>query len=141
MGQGEGLREGNISTSHRPPCHRRKNPTSEIHLSSAQRGTVSDDFSLCQPTLPRRDPDAFEKLQPWSPRDICRECGRAEKVLPWAGPLLLSCSRLLGWRELMTSGQHCRETSLARSSSSAKRSRAEGTACRHRGERREEKRG
>jgi len=58
-------------------------------------------------------------------------------VLPWAGPLLLSWAGLLGWRELMTSGQHCRETALPRSSSSAKCSRADGTACRHRGERSE----
>ena len=33
----------------------------------------------------------------------------------------------------MASGQRCRETALPRSSSSAKRSRAEGTACRHQG--------
>ena len=56
------------------------------------------------------------------------------KMPPWAGPLLLSWAGLLGWRELMASGQRCRETALPRSSSSAKRSRAEGTACRHRGD-------
>ena len=56
------------------------------------------------------------------------------KMPPWAGPLLLSWAGLLGWRELMASRQRCRETALPRSSSSAKRSRAEGTACRHRGE-------
>ena len=48
----------------------------------------------------------------------------AEKVLPWAGPVLLSWAGLLGWRELMASGQRCRETALPRS-------RAGGTACRH----------
>ena len=46
-----------------------------------------------------------------------------------------------GGRELTASGQHCRETALPRSSSSAKRSRAEGTACRHRGERSEAEKG
>ena len=47
---------------------------------------------------------------------------------PWAGPLRLSWAGLLGWRELTASGQRCRETALPGSSSSAKRSRAEGTA-------------
>ena len=61
--------------------------------------------------------------------------------MPWAGPLLPGCAGLLGHRELMASGQHCRETALPRSSSSAKRSRAEGTACRHRGERSEAEKG
>ena len=65
----------------------------------------------------------------------------AEKVTPWAGPLLLSWAGLLGRRELMASRQRCRETALPRSSSSAKRSRAEGTACRHRGERSKVERG
>ena len=51
----------------------------------------------------------------------------AEQVLPWAGPLLLSWAGLLGQRELMASGQRCRETALPRS-------RAGGTACRHREE-------
>ena len=63
------------------------------------------------------------------------------KMPPWAGPVLLSWAGLLGWRELMASGQQCRETALPRSSSSAKRSRAEGTACRHRGESSEAERG
>ena len=45
-----------------------------------------------------------------------------------AGPLRLSWAGLLAWRELVASGQRCRETALPRSSSSAKRSRAEGTA-------------
>jgi len=35
----------------------------------------------------------------------------------------------------MASGQHCRETALPRTSSSAKDIRAEDTACRQRGER------
>ena len=61
--------------------------------------------------------------------------------MPWAGPLLPGCAGLLGGRELTASGQHCRETALPRSSSSAKRSRAEGTACRHRGERSEAEKG
>jgi len=51
-------------------------------------------------------------------------------VLPSDGPVLLSWTGLLGLRELMATGQHCRETALPRSSSSAKPSRAEGTACR-----------
>ena len=88
--------------------------------------------------------DAFSLLHsrfPWSPRDTWREPRGAEKVVPWAGPLLLSWAGLLGWRELMASGQRCRETALPRSSSSAKGSRAEGTACRHRGERSGEERG
>ena len=49
--------------------------------------------------------------------------------MPWVGPLLLSWAGLLAWRELMASGQCCRETAVPRSSSSAKRSGAEGTAC------------
>ena len=52
---------------------------------------------------------------------------RGDIKMPWAGPLLLSWSRLLGWKELMATGLHCRETALPRSSSSAKRSRAKGT--------------
>jgi len=64
-----------------------------------------------------------------------------KKVLPCAGALLLSWAGLLGWRELKASGQHCRETAVPRSSSSAKPSRAEGTACRQRGERSEAERG
>ncbi len=37
-----------------------------------------------------------------------------EKVLPWAGPLLLSWAGLLAWRELMASGQRCREAAAER---------------------------
>ena len=40
----------------------------------------------------------------------------------------------------MAAGKHFKETALPRSSSSAKHSRAEGTACRHRGERSETER-
>ena len=65
----------------------------------------------------------------------------AEKVMPWAGPLLLSWAGLLGWRQLLASGQCLRETALPRSGSSAKCSRAEGTACRHPGEMSEAERG
>jgi len=56
--------------------------------------------------------------------------------MPWVGPLLLSWAGLLAWRELMASGQCCRETAVPRSSSSAKPSRAEGTACRNQEQRR-----
>ena len=90
---------------------------------------MSDAFSL------------FHSRFPCSPRDTWREPRGAEKVVPWAGPLLLSWAGLLGWRELLASGQHCRETALPRSSSSAKHSRAEGTACRHQRERSEAERG
>jgi len=44
---------------------------------------------------------------------------------------MLSWSGLLGLRELMATGKHFRETAVLRTSSSAKPSRAEGTACRH----------
>jgi len=37
----------------------------------------------------------------------------------------------------MAAKKHCRETAVSRSSSSAKPSRAEGSACRHQGERSE----
>ena len=90
-----------------------------------REGNTTDDFSL------------FPSRFPWSPRDTWREPRGAEKELAWAGPLLLSWAGLLGWRELMASRQRCRETALPRSSSSAKGSRAEGTACRCRGEVRE----
>jgi len=40
----------------------------------------------------------------------------------------------------MATGKHFKETALPRSSSSAKHSRAAGTACRHRGERSEAER-
>ena len=62
-------------------------------------------------------------------------------MVPWAGPVLLSWAGLLGWREITAGEEHCRETALPRSSSSAKQSRAEGTACRQRGERSEAERG
>ena len=92
-------------------------------------------FSPCRTLLP------FRSCQLWRPRDISREWGGAEKVLPWSAPLLLSWAGLLGRRELMASGQRCRETALPRSSSSAEHSRAESTACRHRGETSEAERG
>lgn len=47
--------------------------------------------------------------------------------MPWAGPLLLSWSRLLGGKGLMATGLRYRETALPRGSSSAKSSRAKGT--------------
>jgi len=62
-------------------------------------------------------------------------------MLPWAGPVLLSWAGFLGWRELMATRQLCRETAVPRSSSSAKHSRAEGTACRQQGGRIEAERG
>ena len=100
----------------------RRNATAgKKSLSPAEGGIIRDCFSL------------FHRRFPWSPRDSWRE-PRGGKVTPWAGPLLLSWAGLLGRRELMASRQRCRETALPRSSSSAKRSRAEGTACRHRGE-------
>ena len=95
---------------------RTKDTAAKKCLSQGYGMNMSDDFSLLHGSFPR------------SPRDTSREPRRAEKVVPWAGPLLLSWAGLLGWRELMSSGQCCRGTAVQRSSSSAKHSRAEGTA-------------
>ena len=97
----------------------RNDTTGKKCLSPGEEGNMSDAFSL------------FPSRFPWSPRDTWREPRGAEKVVPWAGPLLLSWAGLLACRQLMASGQRCRETALPRSSSSAKGSRAEGTACSH----------
>ena len=106
-----------------------------------REGLVSDYFRVLQIVFPMQDPAPFQELSALETRDISREWGGAEKVLPWAGPLLLSWAGLLGPRELMASGQRCRETALPRSSSSAEHSREESTACRHRGETSEAERG
>ena len=55
----------------------------------------------------------------------------AEKMLPQASSLLLIWAVLMGWRELMESGQSCTEITLPWSNFSAKHSRAEGTACKN----------
>ena len=108
----------------------RRNATAEVkHLSPAEGANISDCISL------------FHSKLSWRPKDTSGSPRWLEKVLPWAGPLLLSWAGLLGWRELMAIRQCCRETALPRSISSAKHSGAEGTVCRQRGERSEAKRG
>jgi len=97
-------------------------------LSPAEGGNISDCFSL------------FHSKLSWRPKDTSRE-SRVGKVVPWADPLLLSWAELWGWREFMARGKHFKEAAVPRSSSSAKPSRAEGTARRQRGERREAERG
>jgi len=93
----------------------RRNATAEVkHLSPAEGANISDCISL------------FHSKLSWRPKDTSGSPRWLEKVLPWAGPLLLSWAGLLGWRELMATRQHCRETAVPRSIFSAKPSRAEG---------------
>jgi len=100
-------------------CVWREDITKKQCLSPDEGGNTNDSFSL------------YHSRFSWRPKDTWREPRGAEKEMPWAGPLLLSWAVLLGWREIMAFKQCCRETSLARSSSSDKHNRAEGTACRH----------
>jgi len=121
--------QGKVILRPQSVTERTKDIAGKKSLSPGYGRSITDDLSLLHSRFPR------------SPWDTPREPRGAEKVLPWAGPLLLSWTGLLGWRQIMASGQCCRETAVPRSSFSAKHSRAEATACRQQGQRSEAERG
>jgi len=93
----------------------RRNATAKTKCLSPTKGVnISDYVSL------------FHSKLSWFPRETSREprVDKQSAALGW------SSAAELGWAPGVATMQCCRETSLPRSSSSAKPSRAEGTACR-----------